>query len=616
MKKLLVLIALAFVFVSGAAFAAEFVEGEVLVVIEAPAAAMSVAQSNANAFASALSAQAQTYASSVGAQAVATYPEIAKSGKNIVFLRKEGATTAQLIADVKKAGGVLSVSPNYITRKSKTPNDPHYSKLWGMGNIGADKVWDNITGSSSVVVAVIDEGIDFAHEDLKDNLATDSYGNHGRIFYPSGVSTGGSVPDDHGTHVAGTIGAVGDNGKGVAGVNWKVKLLGADVLGPGGGNINAIAGAINYIVGEKSKGLDIRAANMSLNLWEFPSEMPDNGPFGTAIKSLSDNGIIACMSAGNDGVDIEKHGRFFSTQFGQWVEAGELSYPACFRFANTITVGAIQQDNGRADFSNYSPKYVDIAAPGVKILSTVTLTYEYESGDPGNGYAYFDGTSMATPMTAGAAALLCAAYPEKPASDIKALLMNNATAKDTTLWLKGLLNVKAAYNAGGGIPEDAEGAKDVFDPSKVPGGNYEIEGSALKIKAPVTSTNSGTSITLISATDFGALFSGDWTIDASKTDFRVSPSGATLSYTEGALKATFTNTTVTNFAAWLPISKEIAESAIAATQSAHVKLMFSGNTNAAPVPPTPTNKGSSGCSAGYASLALFALIPLAFRKKK
>ncbi|MCL2165344.1 MAG: S8 family serine peptidase [Oscillospiraceae bacterium] len=193
---------------------------------------------------------------------------------------------------------------------------------------------------------------------------------------------------------------------------------------------NIITG-INYVLSEKNKGLNIRVANMSFGGMYGPQA--DNSPYGTAIKSLSDAGIICVIAAGNNNRNINT--------------SVERFYPACFRFANTISVGSITSSSARSDFSNYGNQWVDIAAPGSDIYSTLPLTdYGY-----GSEYGTLSGTSMATPHVAGAAALLCAAYPNESASQIKARILSRAKniGVSNGLWANGTLDVWGAY----GTPE-------------------------------------------------------------------------------------------------------------------------------------------------------------------
>jgi subtilisin family serine protease len=145
------------------------------------------------------------------------------SGKNIIHLRSEHKSTNELIRELSSAPGVENVSRNHIRRADWIPNDPYYSQQWGTTNIKVPYVWDYTTGSNSVYVAVFDSGIDYNHPDLIANMGKDSYGNYGRRFYNRVLVSNNPMDDyGHGTHVAGIIGAVGNNGIGVAGVCWSL----------------------------------------------------------------------------------------------------------------------------------------------------------------------------------------------------------------------------------------------------------------------------------------------------------------------------------------------------------------------------------------------------------
>lgn len=418
----------------GGAFSADYVEGEVLAVLE----------SNTSAFASSVIAKV--------------------SGKNIVHLRSATKSTEELMRELMDDPRVVSVQPNYIYKlnaapSATTPNDPLYSSLWGMRKIKADEAWDSSIGNGSVVVAVIDSGIDYNHEDLKDNMVKDSANNYGYDF----VSNDVDPMDDngHGTHVAGTIGAVGNNKTGVAGVAWKVGLLAVKIADVKGEILasDVIAG-IAYLLKENRTGPlagKIKVANMSFRGWQTPQ---DDSPYGTAIKSLCDAGMVLVIGVGNDSQNINSPSGEF---------AGKRPYPAAFRFSSTISVGATTSTDTKSWYSNYGNAWVDIAAPGGnhdgagQILSTVPKSYDV------SGYANMNGTSMATPHVAGAAALLFMAFPDETAEQIKDRILDNADA-DVGIregyWANGRLDIRAAFDDKGhtlpiGTPGNVELSKAV-----------------------------------------------------------------------------------------------------------------------------------------------------------
>jgi subtilisin family serine protease/uncharacterized membrane protein len=423
--------------VAADAINSQYKEGEALVVIKALAASDCSAMGafSANAYSEAILNHADSFARSFGLEALNTYPEIAViSGKSIIHIRSEHKSTLELISELSTAPQVVNVSPNYIRKVSRIPNDLEYPQLWGMENIGMPKVWDHFTGNETVVVAVIDTGIDYNHPDINANMAKDSYGNYGRRF-KDGKESGDPMDTlGHGTSVAGIIGAVGNNRIGVTGVSWNVRMLAVNFMPDGYGEDSDVIAGIRYILSEKAKGLNIRVANLSFGDWN--ETLPDDNPLGTAIKSLCDAGIICAISAGNDDKNIN-----------DTALENRKPYPACFRFDNTISIGAFDSNNERSIWyptdiffmyaaSNYGGEWVDIAAPGTDIYSTSL----------NNGYKMSGGTSMAAPHVAGAAALLFAAFPNESASQIKARILNGARNIGAPYyWAHGILDVAGAY---------------------------------------------------------------------------------------------------------------------------------------------------------------------------
>ncbi|MDR0295509.1 MAG: S8 family serine peptidase [Prevotellaceae bacterium] len=408
----------------------KYAEGEVLVVLEAPAASdySVMGAYNSYAYSWAVSSRAEGFAKTRGLEARNVYPEIARiTEKSIVHLRSEHKNTEQLIRELSSDPSVINVQPNYMNKVSLTPNDPFYSLLWGMNNIGMPQVWDHFTGSaasSAPIVAVFDTGIDYNHPDINANMTLDTFGNYGRNF--QGTLNNPMDIHGHGTHVAGTIGAVGNNGIGVVGVNWSTRMLAVKVLDDYGyGWDSDIINGINYVVSEKAKGLNIRVVNMSLGRLSPPE--PNNSTYGTAVKSMSDAGIIVVMAAGNNSLNLNY--------------SSYRTYPACFRFDHTITVGAIDFNSNISWFSNYGNLWVDIAAPGSNIYSTLPVN----KGSYGNN----EGTSMSAPHVAGAATLLAAAYPSESASQIRARILNSAKNIGVPgYWDKGTLDALGAYIVG------------------------------------------------------------------------------------------------------------------------------------------------------------------------
>jgi subtilisin family serine protease len=302
---------------------------------------------------------------------------------------------------------VVYAEPNYVLRAVATPNDQYFPLLWSLLNTGqaangtpglagadidATKAWDVSTGSRSIVVGVIDTGIDDTHPDLAANVwtaptsfsvvvggstITCAAGSHGF----NAITSTCNPRDDHyhGTHVSGTIGAVGNNGIGVAGVNWTTSLIGAKFLDANGNGFTDDAiKAIEFLIQTKAAFAPAGAANIRVlnNSWGGGE---DSQALGDEIAVAGANEMLFVAAAGNNGTNNDV------LPF----------YPAAYPAANLLAVAATDSHDGLVSFSNYGAAGVDLAAPGVNIASTV----------PG-GYAYLSGTSMAAPHVSGAAALV------------------------------------------------------------------------------------------------------------------------------------------------------------------------------------------------------------------
>ncbi len=212
--------------------------------------------------------------------------------------------------------------------------------------------------------------------------------------------------DDHGTHVAGTIGGVGGNGKGVAGVVWNVKLLCAKFLGSRGGTTANAIKAVDYFTGLKTRGVNIVATNNSWGGGGFSQGLKD------AIDHANAEGILFIAAAGNSGTDND----------------ATASYPSGYTSANIIAVASITSTGALSSFSQYGATTVDIGAPGSGIWSTVPVASgKGKHATIGSGYASYNGTSMATPHVTGAAALYASLNPGATAAQIKAGILNQAT---------------------------------------------------------------------------------------------------------------------------------------------------------------------------------------------
>lgn len=318
--------------------------------------------------------------------------------------------------------GVTQAQPNFRYAGTKTPNDPSYSQQWAYPKIAAPKAWDQTTGSSSVVVGIIDTGIRTTHTDLVNNLWTNSGEIAGNGIDDDGdgyiddvhgwnaITGTSNVNDDagHGTHVAGIIGATGNNSVGVTGVNWNVKVLPTKFLDSTGSGTTADAiTCFEYLVKVKQKGTNLRVINCSWGI-EGAGTAGYDAALKSAIDTAGSNDILVVCAAGNGGDD----------GVGDDIESSP-AYPASFTSSNLVTVAASGPSDEVASFSNTGKTSVDLAAPGVDILSTVNTS--------NTAYAEYSGTSMATPFVSGAAALLLAKNGSLSTATLKTRLLASVT---------------------------------------------------------------------------------------------------------------------------------------------------------------------------------------------
>lgn len=369
----------------------------------------------------------------VGIKAVKTFPVL--NIKTCQILAEK--TIDQVIQECKALSDIEYAEPNYRVYALEKPNDPEYSRLWGLNNTGqtggtndadidAEEAWNVEKGSKQVIVGVIDTGIDYNHEDIKANMWKNpgeipnnniDDDNNGYVddYYGWDFFFNDKDPYDdneHGTHVAGTIGAIGNNGKGVVGVNWSVSLMALKFLDNTGSG--STSDAIEAIIYAANMG-----ANILNNSWGgggFSQSLED------AITYAKNKGVLFVAAAGNDSKNTD----------------GDPNYPSNYDVANVISIAASTDEDKLAGFSNYGAQTVDIAAPGESIYSTT----------PNNRYASLSGTSMATPHVVGAAALIWSHYlPNSNWENVKFRLFGSADYVfnlQGKVLLDGRLNVNTA----------------------------------------------------------------------------------------------------------------------------------------------------------------------------
>jgi subtilisin family serine protease len=331
---------------------------------------------------------------------------------------KAGEDVIEEIKKYKKEkvdSNVINAAPDFIVNTTAIPNDGSYINQWALNNVNdsdidAPEAWNTRTDASDVVVAVIDSGVNYKHEDLAANMwknpgeianngiDDDNNGYVDDVYGINAIEDTGDpmeyaeAPEEvigvgHGTHVAGTIGAVGNNGVGVTGVAWKVKIMALKFIRYNDGYTSDAIQCIDYAI---NKG-----AHIMSNSWGGASY---DAALQDAIQAARNAGIIFVAAAGNDGegdranTDLTPH------------------YPSSYKVDNIVSVASTNVDNNISTFSSYGGGSVDIAAPGQDILST-----GFDPVNPTNNsfYRTLSGTSMATPHVSGALALLKAQFPSE-----------------------------------------------------------------------------------------------------------------------------------------------------------------------------------------------------------
>jgi subtilisin family serine protease len=347
-----------------------------------------------------------------------------------IFLLRVNENALDAVTRARGMNEIEYAEPNWIYQHQAFSNDTYFTNgsLWGMYGsatspanqfgCGAATAWANgKTGSSTVYVGIIDEGYMFNHTDLAANAGTNPReiaGNridddrngyiddvYGWDFDGNNNTVFDGVADDHGTHVAGTIGATGGNRAGVVGVVWNVKMLGAKFLGSRGGTTANAIRAVDYFTSLKNNGLNIVATNNSWGGGGYSQGLRD------AIERANTAGILFIAAAGNSATNNDV----------------TLSYPSGYDNTNIIAVASIASNGTLSSFSQFGATTVDIGAPGSAVWSTVPVSSKRSVA---SGYASYNGTSMATPHVTGAAALYKSINPAATAAQIKAAILNAA----------------------------------------------------------------------------------------------------------------------------------------------------------------------------------------------
>jgi len=301
----------------------------------------------------------------------------------------------------RASSNVIYAEPDYAVGISDSvPADPLWTYQWNMETIGAPAAWDIQTDASNIVMAIVDTGIDYDHPDLASNLWSDGISNGFTCI--NGPCVAGGIDDQgHGTHVAGVIGAGANNGVGVTGLNWNIQLMAFKFLDSrGSGYISDAVHAFDKIAELKAANINIRVTN---NSW-------GGGGYSQALKeamaAVEVAGVVNVVAAGNSGRNMDI----------------EPSYPAAYDNRGIVSVAATDDADNGAGFTNYGLVSVDVAAPGVSVISTVPPGSCYLC-DPG-GYRFLSGTSMATPHVAGVMAAMISRNPSLTPEESRDVLLD------------------------------------------------------------------------------------------------------------------------------------------------------------------------------------------------
>jgi subtilisin family serine protease len=374
-----------------------------------------------------------------------------------MLLRVPPAQVLAVVRRLRRSHAVAYAEPDYLLSGDATPIDPSFPLQWGSSNLGqpiptqnaeeelglpvsgtpgaddgALKAWQTSTGSRSIVIGEPDTGVDYAHPDLAANIWSNpggvggcGAGTHGydvlsKVCNPmdEDITYGG-----HGTHVAGIMGAVGNNGTGVAGMNWQTTILPVKwMTNASSGSTSALIEAMQWLVAAKQAGVNVRVVNDSDSFFGTASSQA----LSNEIDTLGANEILFVASAGNTGDNND--------------EAAVQRYPCSYDRPTEICVTASNNNDQLPSWANIGPHTVDLAAPGVSVYSTLRE----------GKYGYLSGGSMAAPQVAGAAALILSVAPSLSASELKADILDNVDvlpALSGRVITAGRLDVDAALKA-------------------------------------------------------------------------------------------------------------------------------------------------------------------------
>lgn len=546
---------------------------------------------------------------------------IVKKHKNRIVVKvPEGKKVSDFIEELKKNPDVAYVIPNYKVYPQAVPNDPLYSQQWYLQNIDIERAWDITTGLNTVYVAVIDTGVDYNHPDIKDNiwindgelLEIDSNNNgiddgcendadddgNGYVddcYGFDAYSGQGSAMDydGHGTNVAGIIGATTNNGEGVAGINWNVKIIPCKFMSNGSGNTNDLIECFEYIKSLKeNKGLNIAIINGSYGYTASVDETLniDCTQYPDTEKCLiQDIGAIFVAAAGNYTSNNDVY-NFLPCNYSVVLD-------------NVICVGSVDRYDNISSFSNYGISTVNIFAPGGEVNNNQLILnlYKYTNdGDDTNDYAGYVGTSQAAPQVAGVLSLLRSIDNTSTNTD---LIKNVIASGDNKLSLSGysaFCNRLNAYNA---ISGNDSSAKICFD-KHITDDNanfyYDVgsseTGETKEFSFKIKSTGNGN-------LDIGSIYL------ESNTKFKItSDTCSENSFTFGQvceIKLSFSSSEDGTFSDYLNIETN--------TQYSTIKIKLSGS---AYTPQTDTGGGGGGCNMNttgkYSYLEWLILLSLLF----